>query len=168
MAAGNTYEAIATTTTSGSPSTVTFTSIPSTYTDLVLVSNVKMSTGKTMTVAVNDSASGYSQTNLYGTGANAISNRNTSQTAGIRYMGEQANVSTTNFDLSILQVMNYSNTTTYKTFLCRTTQPSATTEAIVGLWQNTAAINKIVIAPLGGGATFADGCIFSLYGIKSA
>lgn len=167
MAAGNTYEAIATTTTSGSPSTVTFTSIPSTYTDLVLISNVKMSTGKTMALTVNDSTTGYSQTNLYGNGSSAGSNRNTSQ-ASIRYMGEQANVSTTNFDLGIFHLMNYSNTTTYKTFLSRGSQPSSVTEALVGLWQNTSAINKIVIGPLAGGATFADGCVFSLYGIKAA
>ena len=149
----STYEPIATTTTSGSPSTITFSSIPATYTDLILISNVKMSVGKTMAFTVNGSASGYSQTNLYGNGTSALTNQNTNQTTGIRYMGEQANVSTTNFDLSILQLMNYSNTTTHKTFLCRNTQPSSTTEAIVGLWRNTAAINQIVIGPLGGGAT---------------
>ena len=65
-----------------------------------------------------------------------------------------------------IQIMNYSNTTTYKTALSRSNNANTGTDAIVGLWRSTAAINSIVV--LISGNQFATGSTFTLYGIKSA
>jgi hypothetical protein len=68
--------------------------------------------------------------------------------------------------------MNYSNSTTYKTWLVRNNnQETGTyvgTEAIVGLAQLTAAITSITIGTASGGTdyNFASGSTFTLYGIK--
>jgi hypothetical protein len=66
--------------------------------------------------------------------------------------------------------MNYSNATTYKTWLSRNNRASASnapgTEALVGLWRSTSAITELVIGLTGG--NFDTGSTFTLYGIKAA
>ncbi len=64
-----------------------------------------------------------------------------------------------------INVMNYSNTTTYKTILSRSSD--LYTEASVNLWRNTAAITSIIIGAQGA-YTFSAGSTFTLYGIKAA
>jgi hypothetical protein len=68
----------------------------------------------------------------------------------------------------VIQINNYSNSTTFKTPLIRTnTGPSwGTVFAIVGLWRNTAAITSITFTPDTG--NFDTGSTFTLYGIKAA
>jgi hypothetical protein len=72
----------------------------------------------------------------------------------------------TNFNFNLLvNVMNYSNATTYKTFLARGNIAAGGTEAVVGLWRNTAAITSLELLPTA--STFATGSTFTLYGIKA-
>jgi hypothetical protein len=73
---------------------------------------------------------------------------------------------TTTFNLSIHNFMNYSNTTTYKTILSRSNNSAIGTDAVVGLWRSTAAINTIKILPANN--AFEVGSSFTLYGIKAA
>ena len=61
--------------------------------------------------------------------------------------------------------MNYSNTTTNKTVILRNNYPAVATWAVVGLWQNTAAINEISLYPEV--ASWLSGSTFTLYGIKA-
>ena len=161
MPAGNTYEAIATTTLGSAASTVTFSSITGTYTDLVLIANGSPSANSDFYIAFNsDSGSNYSRTVLYGTGSAAGSQRDTNLTRmliGAFYPNQ----------INLLQIMNYSNTTTNKTVLSRSNGPSNVVEANVGLWRSTAAINRIDLT-LSGSNTFSTGCTFTLYGVKSA
>jgi hypothetical protein len=165
-----TYEPIATTTL-GSATTVTFSSIPATYTDLVLVVNgstTRATTSDTIRIQFNgDTGSNYSSTNLVGNGSAASSNRYSNETMpfvdGIRLTG-------TDFPLAsmiIYQVMNYSNTTTYKTILARGSAADFNVCAAVGLWRSTSAINSIYLQG-DTVANFAIGTTFSLYGIASA
>lgn len=165
MAAGNTYEAIATQTLGSATATVTFSSIPSTYTDLVLVCNFGASSaGQDFTFRFNgDTNSNYSDTRIYGNGTSAVSNRNTSAT---RITADSVGVSTSLQVTDIIQVINYSNTTTYKTALVRVADAAKSTEATVGLWRNTAAITSIDLAMTSG--NLLSGSTFSLYGIKAA
>ena len=164
----NTYVALATVTASGS-SAVSFTSIPATYTDLVLVCNTQVASGVSdVNIRVNsDTATNYSRTILYGDGSSAASARNTNQT----YFQPEVYgyVNTTYSQNMIVQFMNYSNTTTFKTFLSRANNATTGVDAIVGLWRSTSAINRIDIAPVAGAATFfSAGSTFSLYGIANA
>lgn len=160
-----TYTPIATYTASGSPAGYTFSSIPSTYTDLVLISSVKTNTANSnLWVRFNsDSGSNYSYTFMSGSGSAASSGRYSNQTEiGLDNYGYPT---TTNFNVNILQVNNYGNSSTYKTTLSRGNNADNGTSAVVGLWRNTAAITSIYVATAN---TLATGSIFTLYGIKAA
>jgi hypothetical protein len=160
-----TYEPIATfTTTTSSTTSYTFSSIPSTYTDLVVVNNLKAtSANSSITLRFNsDSSSNYSVTQLWGDGSSALSQRLTSQTLGyLSYNG----FPTATFGTTIINVLNYSNTTTNKSYLARGGYAAASTDATVGLWRSTSAINSITLYA---GNFFDTGCTFTLYGIKAA
>jgi hypothetical protein len=161
----STHIPIATVTATGSDA-VNFTSIPSTYTDLILVCNLKAANSADVSVRVNnDTGSNYSRIWLTGTGSSASSGRNTTLT----YFQPEANgyVTNTMSQNMIIQFMNYSNTTVNKTFLSRSNNWEVGVDAIVGMWRNTAAINRIDIAPVGA-TYFSAGSTLSLYGIASA
>jgi hypothetical protein len=71
----NTYEAIASTTLTATASSIDFTSISSTYTDLILVCYLQDSGGASYIRVNNDSGSNYSRTIVYGSGGSAASYR---------------------------------------------------------------------------------------------
>lgn len=168
-----TFEPISTTTLSSAQSSVTFSSISGSYTDLVVVINGYLNNNDAYTPGFTfngDTGSNYSQTNLTGTGSTAKSSRFTNGVT-IVLGSNDLGWSTTagNRNVTILQIMNYANTTTYKTTICRSNQTLGSypaTEAEVGLWRNTAAITSINIS--GRGADFASTTTFTLYGIKAA
>ena len=156
----STYIPIATNTLSATAASVTFSGIPNTYTDLVLVVNGSASANNTAYMQFNgDSGANYSATQIYGTGSAVGSNKQTSST--FMWLGEFY----TNSAL-VVQIPNYANTTTYKNQLCRTSTPSAYLHAIIGLWRNTAAITSITATMTS--TTYASGTSFTLYGIKAA
>jgi hypothetical protein len=160
-----TYTPIATQTLSSAASSVTFSSIPSTYTDLIVVINGAANSTANGEIQFNgDTGSNYSYTFLTGDGASATSGRETSTTRILlNYYGYFDTGYSTNM---IAQVQNYSNTTTNKTVLVRGNNASNGTAAVVGLWRNTAAITSVTIKT--GSSTFTAGNTFSLYGILAA
>ena len=168
MAAGATYEPIATTTASGATTSVTFSSIPATYTDIIVVANVQNSAngdnGLRMQVGNGsiDTATNYSNTFMYGDGSSATSARQTT-TSGAQF-GRSASG---NMTTSIGQVQNYANTTTYKTILGRGNNSSALVWASASLWRSTDAINQIKIYNETS-STILTGSTFTLYGIAAA
>jgi hypothetical protein len=157
----STYDKIATASGTGSAGDITFSSIPGTYTDIVLVANIFTSANANQIFRVNGSSSGYSNTWLTGNGSTAVSGRNSSNNS----FTTQVNIfaGSTEPAFTVMNFMNYANTTTYKTVLTRTSRASQATEAFVGLWSNTAAISSIVIS----GGTFTTNAVFTLYGIKA-
>jgi hypothetical protein len=160
-----TYEKIATTTLSSASATVTFSTISGSYTDLILVSNAIGTADLNFLLRFNgDSGSNYSSTILKGNGSTASSTRFSNQTS---FRGNSSGyVTTTLQSNTITQIMNYSNTTTYKLILQRFNNASVGVDAAVGLWRNTAAITSITILQ-DTGTTYATGCTFTLYGIKA-
>ena len=171
----STYEPIATTTL-GSAGTVTFSSIPQTYTDLVIICNGYNATsdGSSPTIQFNADTGGgttnYSDTYVSGNGTSATCSRHGNYTYVI--IGNQVGWDTTSTDraTSIVNIFNYSNTTTYKTCLIRTNLASGTypgTEAGASLWRSTAAISTINLQTSNFN-NFATGSTFTLYGIKAA
>jgi hypothetical protein len=159
-----TYEPIATETLGTATGSVTFSSIPGTYTDLVVVCNFgAVTASQDFTFQFNgDTASNYSDTRIYGT-SGAVSNRNTS---GTKIYADSVGVSTTLQAIDIIQIMNYSNSSTYKTALVRSNDVSKSTELVVGLWRSTAPITSISMAMTSG--LLMSGSTFTLYGIKAA
>lgn len=167
MAAGNTYEAIATTTLGSSTATVTFSSIPSTYTDLVVsIAITGLSVQETPKMYFNgDTSSLYSTTFLDGAGS-VISNRTTNQ--GSFYgIGAYNSGNPTGVSSILININNYSNTTTYKSMLARNAAATLSTTTTVGLYRSTSAVSSISFI-VHGGATYSAGSTFSLYGIKAA
>jgi len=162
----STYQPIATTTvTNTSTITVTFSSISSIYTDLVLICSMtaKSASSETMLMRVNsDTANNYSSTRLIGDGSTAASNRVSSNSYATISGGNTG----TPDSMIIVNLMNYANTTTYKTFLSRFSQAANETDAAVSLWRSTAAINSLVIQGTVG--YLGNGSTFTLYGIKAA
>ncbi len=162
MPAGSTYTPIATTTLSGGTS-YTFSSIPSTYTDLVLVLNVAITSGSSNILMDynGDTTSKYSFTRVRGDGTSALSNQVANLTSN--YIGDIS----TAFSTNIIQIMNYANTSVNKTTLSRSNEAGGNVQAWVTLWRNTAAINSIKVYPAGA-QTFSNGSMLTLYGIAAA
>jgi hypothetical protein len=161
----NTYTELVRTVVGTATSTVTFSSIPSGYTDLVLVSSLLGTVGQNQNIRFNnDSATNYSNTYLEGDGSSAYSGRRSNQTYLIDFGVIRTTANT--FSTNILQILNYSNTTTFKTALTRNGLASTALQAVVGLWRSTSAINRIDLSP--GSGNFEVGSTFSLYGIANA
>lgn len=160
-----TYTPIATSTATGSTSSLTFSSIPSTYTDLVLIiAGSDTSIGSNTLAQFNsDTGTNYSQTRLYGDGTSAASDRVSNDVkiivGRLAASGGVAN--------GIAHIMNYSNTTTYKTSISRSNNAASISAAVVGLWRSVSAITSIYLYT-SNGSNFTSGSTFTLYGIKSA
>ena len=166
-----TYTPIASTTLTSAAASYTFSSIPATYTDLVLVAVGTTTTdGASLTIRFNaDSTSNYSTTMVRGNGTSATSARGTSITS--LFLGYGTGFSSSQITNAIMNIQNYANATTFKTCISRVNNANGSTgvgtEANVGLWRKTpAAINSIVIGADAG--NLATGMVFTLYGIKAA
>lgn len=168
----STYTPIATTTVSGSSTNkITFSSIPSTYTDLVLITFVRSVVAQTndyLYMQPNaDTGTTKSNTRLVGNGSSAVSGR-TSNDAYLEFGQVQGSLAASDvFASNIAHIMNYANTTTFKTILSRGDAPTNFTTTSVGLWRSTAAITSLDIYA-GGLNNYVAGSTFTLYGVKSA
>ena len=163
MAAGATYEPIATTAlTSGT--SYSFTSIPSTYTDLILITQFTVGSNLDLGLQFNANITGtsYSDTQLWGNGTTAGSSRDTGINQIVMDLTGTGTVGDMIYKISI---MNYSNTTTYKTVIGTGNSASKGINATVGMWRNTAAINEVRLQVGGGGYTAG---IATIYGIAAA
>lgn len=164
MAAGNTYEAIATQTLGSAAASVTFSSIPSTYTDLVLVINYTAGTAAKVSFRLNgDSGSNYSRITVDGTGTGTASDLTSNNTEAIV---SRFNATTSRSNI-ILQFMNYSNTTTNKSVIHRHNNAGGQVSTSAMLWDSTAAISRIDLIT-SNGATWSSATTANLYGILKA
>ena len=115
----------------------------------------------------NDGGTGslYSTTRLQGNGSSPASNRTAN--AGVGYIGyvPGANDASGVYSASSIHIMNYSNSTTYKTSICRSSLPEYAA-AFVSLWRNTNAIQYITLGCDAG--SWAAGSTFTIYGIANA
>ena len=168
--ATNTYVALATQTLGTAASSVTFSSIPQGYTDLVMVVSASQTGGSVNQgkLAVGngsiDTGSNYSETILYGNGSSALSARTNGTWWNADYLAAPPLSGIPN--ACIYHFQNYSNTTTYKTVLSRSNVAGNGLEAMVHLWRSTAAINTILYGVTGG--SLAAGTTISIYGIAAA
>lgn len=172
MAAGNTYTPIATNTLSSDTLTVTFSSIPQTYTDLYLVVSSRAdgaynSSGiDTFAYYNSDQASNYSYTQIYGTGSTAGSNKGTSR--NYAYVGVTSDTNSGNdWPMFTVDIMDYANSTTYKPALAKTIAPTGNVFSRVTVWRSTANISSITLYNELS-LNFKAGSTFTLYGITAA
>lgn len=169
--AANSYESIATFTLGSAQSTITFSSIPATYTHLqlrIIARNTVADYETSMRVGNGsaDSGSNYADHYLLGNGASVFANATTSATSAI--IGIEGNT-TSNYSAYVCDILDYANTNKYKTF--RTLNGvdkngSGSIRLQSGLWQSTAAINTIYLFHSVG--NFDTNSQFALYGIKGS
>ena len=171
-----TYEPIASQTLGSNTATVTFSSIPGTYTDLRLVFQCKTSDASSRAVLLrlnSDTAGNYSWTRLYGSGSSAASDRFTGAAPtnynflDVGFLPGGAN----GLGFSAVDLMSYANTNVFKTVLCawESQQAASGSQFVtreVGLWRSTSAITQIDLSMATGDVV--SGATFSLYGIKAA
>jgi len=170
MAAGGTYEPIATTTLGSVTGTVTFTSISQSYTDLILISSIKSANTNTSSLLfeVNGSNSGslYSGTMIFGNSSTAGSNSRSDLDFGYIMRNGGLTASNTMTQPFITHFNNYSSTTMNKVVISRNNVADVNVGADVTLWRSTAAITSIRIFAQPN--DFAVGSTFTLYGIAAA
>ena len=173
------YESIATVTVgSGGSASISFTSIPATYTHLQVRCLAKATSA--VLVATNvfaafngDTGANYTYHYLRGNGSSVDAIAGTAQTgslindATVGSNAGQANM----FGSYIIDILDYTNTNKYKTVRILSgadVNSTGTTQLGLGssLWLNTAAITQIVLTPAS--SNFAQYSSFALYGIKGA
>lgn len=172
MAAGSTYNPIATQTVSTATGIITFSSIPQTYTDLIMVvsARVTSATYDISAIRVNSVTSNYSKTYMQGDGSSATYGRGSAEISlragylpGTNYTSE--------YSADIYHFMNYSSTSVYKTVLCRcafvNSPASFNTQMQVSLIPTSSAITQITLQTANG-ANLNTGSTFTLYGITAA
>lgn len=163
-----TYEPIATTTLSSAANSITFSSIPGTYTDLRVVFSVTgLSVANDAVLRVNGNTTGYSGTWLRGNGTTAASSRFTAETSIFLAPGVGGN--TSNPVLYTIDLFSYAGSTN-KTVLVTSSMDyngSGTTGVTVGLRTTTSAITSIALLLLPSG-NFNIGTTATLYGILKA
>ncbi len=148
-----------------------FYNIPQNYQDLYMCGQIRGVNGNTIeygNIQLNSSSSNHSYTMLTGDGGSATSSRNTPVT-GAFYLGLIPGGNSTAGVLGTYQIwiLNYANTSTYKTVLWRLAADqngSGVTQMGVGLWSSTAAITAMNVFGSNGSGT---GTTHSLYGIRA-
>jgi hypothetical protein len=154
----STYTPIASQTLGSAAASVTFSGIPQGYTDLVIVFNGTSASSHTAGLQFNsDTGSNYSNTYLLGESGATASGRASNTTSSSQFYPN------TTIGTAVINIANYSNTTTYKTILTRWSNTDNYALANVGLWRSTAAINTVLLT--GNGTNFQTGSTFSIYGI---
>ncbi len=171
----NTYQLIASNTLSSSAASVTFSSIPATYTDLVLKLSTRTDLADTsvniFTRLNGDTATNYSITRVANYGGGVDSDRNTSQ---VRFnqapWSEGTNLTANTFANSEMYIPSYTASQNKPLSVFDAVENDSATTAYViataSLWRNTAAITSIEMLPYSG--NFVSGSSFFLYGIKNS
>jgi hypothetical protein len=155
-----TYTPLATVTLGASAASVTFSSIPATYRDLILVIIGNSSTLSAASVAArpnNDSVNA-SGVFMVGTGSTTSS---ATFTSGI-FVASLAPSNLSN-STGITHIMDYSATDKHKTFLNRNSDAGDFVGAQAERWASTSAITSLVLIPTS--QSLGSGTTFSLYGV---
>jgi len=161
-----TYEPIATYTLSSAQSSITFSTILSTWTDLRVIMTMDGTIdASSVYIRLNgDTSTNYSRTLLGGNGSTVFSTQTTNGTwIGIGGVDTSGWFSTIDF-------FSYAGSTN-KTFLITSSldkNGSGSVSRWVALWRNTSAITSILLDASIGGGQLPTGTTATLYGIKSA
>lgn len=157
-------------------STLSFTSIPGTYTHLQIrgIGRTNRSTPADMdSLALqfnSDTSSNYADHRLAGNGSSAGATNDTSATTMSFFRLANTYVASTYMGAQVIDVLDYANTNKYKTVRALggvDNNGSGQVALNSGLWRNTSAITSITLKPDVGSA-FTEYTKFALYGIKSS
>jgi hypothetical protein len=172
-----TYTAIATTTLAADAASYTFSSIPQTYTDLVLMSALFNNGTGNSSLAMRfngDTAANYGTLEASGTGSSTYTGQALVGTVtfwygNFKFIAQGINNQYTPF---VTNIMNYSSTNTIKTGFTQYGSTGyvynadyASSGFIHAAWNSTAAITSILVRL--DGNNLPAGSTFTLYGIKA-
>ena len=168
----NTYELISSNTVgSGGASSVTFSSIPSTYTDLKMVYSARSDragqTAELLAISFNGTTTNYARLVLEGNGSSVGSYKDPIRSFGI----VTASSATSNtFSNGEIYIPNYLSSN-YKSYSgdgsAENNATSANIDLDANIWNNTAAITSIAITTYNSN-NFVQYSSFYLYGIKNS
>ncbi len=168
------FESIATTTVgAGGTSTITFSSIPSTYQHLQIRCTIQENaTGSAFDNLVarfnGDSSSNYSRHQLVGDGSALSAFGLASRTFAVCGFGVRNATGASNFSPNVIDILDYANTNKNKTVraLAGADWNGAGSVALLSAaWFSTSAITSIVLS-LDSSLNFTQYSSFALYGIK--
>jgi hypothetical protein len=150
---------------SGGASSVTFSSIPATYTDLVVKVSARLSANDSLLMLFNGSSSGYTQKFLEGNGATASSGPLTNG-----YISYPLTTTASTFSNVEIYIPNYTSSN-YKSYSTDSVDEANATTAyadlLANLWSNTSAISSIAFSTATS-TTIQQYSTFSLYGINNS
>lgn len=164
-----TYTLIDKTTLGSAQASFEFTSIPSTYTDLLVVVSCRLSratNGGQLNVNFNGVSTNLSEKNMWGNGSSAVSGTD----VGLVALVPGGNTTASTFSNFQLYIPNYTSSN-YKSwsvdFVSENNATAGYDGFVAGLWSSTSAINAIKFIDNGAGNLAADSS-FYLYGIKNS
>lgn len=173
----NSYESIATVALTTTTSTITFSSIPSTYKHLQVRIFARSNRG---TFPVDDpilrlngdTGSNYTSHAVYGDGASAVAYASAPRT-NIIGVGSLASSAGSGWSAGVLDILDYTNTnknTTVRWLQGYDTNGTVSgyggfVDLISGSWMNTAAVTSLTLE-VDGGRSYTQYSHFALYGIK--
>jgi hypothetical protein len=169
MAAGATYEPIATANLSGVTS-YDFSSIPATYTDLRLVVSARTSAADNLSIRINsDTGTNYSELGMMGNGAAASSWIRSNATYIRPTNGIGTPTAANTFMIGTFDFMSYAGSANKSILITASNDQNGSGDTVreIGLWRNTVAITAIRVLT-NFAATFQTGTTVTLYGIKAA
>jgi hypothetical protein len=166
-----TMKLIAKTSLGSDASNIEFTSIPGTYTDLVLISSLRSDRAEVddqVLLTINGNTASITERYLYGAGSGTV----LSGTSPANYMGSVSGGTSTSstFGSQEIYFPNYAGSTNKSFSASSVSEHNGTNgvlTAVAGLWSNTAAITSLKIAP-GLGTVWKSGSSSYLYGILKA
>jgi hypothetical protein len=149
---------------------VTFSSIPATYTDLVLRYSARVTSGtvENIQTTLNSSGSGFSETYLYGTGSAAVSGAGSAQSVLYAIYVNGGSTTASTFTNGEFYIPSYTASQNKCFNITGGLENNATLGRIfttAALWSNTAAVTSIKLEPFN---SFVTGSSFYLYGLRSS
>jgi hypothetical protein len=172
----NTYTLISSVTVgSGGSTSIAFSSIPSTYTDLMLILSLRQdqtaaNDGQIPAIALNGSSSSFTSRTTRGTGSAASAFSSTINI--LTYGSDPSDFTASVFANAQVYFPNYTSSSNKSFTLDGVTENNATSAQAAfqaSLWSNTAAITSITLTPfIGGSAKFVQYSTAYLYGISNA
>jgi len=176
-ASTSSYESIASATGTGSSGTITFSSIPATYSHLQIRCIARTDTGFATDFIQfrfnSDTGSNYTYHGIEGDGSSTYNFAGTSQTVAFDTTITGSGASSNTMGTAIIDILDYANTSKYKTVrtIGGQDQNSSSNLGIIrlmsNLWLSTSAINRIDLTSYRS-ANWTTSTTFALYGIKGA